>query len=83
MARINSLRLARLGVGMNSPRYAPAGLPVECGNARVMIDDGPGAAPKWRIAAWLVTDERVGLAQRHALAHSPLSPIQFATPLFA
>ena len=42
---------------MNSPRYAPAGLLVECGSSRVMIDGGPGATTKRRISAWLVTDE--------------------------
>jgi hypothetical protein len=59
MARIKNLRLTLLGVGaMNSPRYGPAGLLVEYGNTRVMIDGGPGAAPKRNLAAWLVTDER-------------------------
>ena len=42
---------------MNSPRYAPAGLLVECGGSRVMIDGGPGAEPKGELTAWLVTDE--------------------------
>lgn len=42
---------------MNSPRYAPAGLLVECGGTRVMIDGGPGAEPKSELNAWLVTDE--------------------------
>lgn len=42
---------------MNSPRYAPAGLLVECNGARVMIDGGPGAEPKGELNAWLVTDE--------------------------
>ena len=47
-----------LGVGaMNSPRYVPAGLLVECGGTRVMIDGGPGAEPKGELNAWLVTDE--------------------------
>ena len=41
---------------MNSPRYAPAGLLVECGSSRVMIDGGPGATPKGKLSAWLVTD---------------------------
>jgi hypothetical protein len=49
--------LTLLGVGaMNSPRYAPAGLLVECGGTRVMIDGGPGAEPKGDLNAWLVTD---------------------------
>jgi hypothetical protein len=51
--------LTLLGIGaMNSPRYAPAGLLVECGNSRVMIDGGAGAEPKGKLTAWLVTDER-------------------------
>jgi hypothetical protein len=55
-------RLTLLGVGaMNSPRYAPAGLLVECGGIRVMIDGGPGAEPKGELNAWLVTDERCEL----------------------
>lgn len=56
---MKSLRLTLLGVGaMNSPRYAPAGLLVECGATRVMIDGGPGAEPKPKVAVWLVTDQR-------------------------
>src|SRR5262249_5580547 len=56
------LRLTLLGVGaMNSPRYAPAGLLVEYGAVRVVIDGGPGAAPAGPLDAWLVTDERAGL----------------------
>ena len=43
---------------MNSPRYAPAGLLVEHGDTRVIIDGGPGAALKRKVTAWLVTDER-------------------------
>ena len=59
MARTKNLRLTLLGVGaMNSPRYAPAGLLVELGNSRVMIDGGPGAEPKRKLAGWLVTDEK-------------------------
>ncbi len=54
-----ALRLTLLGVGaMNSPRYAPAGLLVECGGSRVAIDGGPGAVPSGRLDAWLVCDER-------------------------
>jgi len=35
-----------LGVGAQaSPRYRPAGLLVQRGRVRVMIDGGPGAAP--------------------------------------
>jgi Beta-lactamase superfamily domain len=43
---------------MASPRYRPAGLLVEYGSARVMIDGGPRAAPAGRLDAWLVTDAR-------------------------
>jgi hypothetical protein len=43
---------------MASPRYRPAGLLVEYGRARVMIDGGPRAAPRGPLDAWLVTDER-------------------------
>lgn len=54
-----AVRFTLLGVGaMNSPRYAPAGLLIECGKSRVMIDGGRRAIPKKRIDAWLVTDER-------------------------
>jgi hypothetical protein len=54
-----SCRLTLLGVGaMASPRYAPAGLLVECGTVRVMLDGGPGAAPTGRLDAWLLTDPR-------------------------
>jgi hypothetical protein len=50
-------RLTLLGVGaMNSPRYRPAGLLVECGGHRVMLDGGHGAEPRGRLDAWLVTD---------------------------
>jgi len=53
------LRLTLLGVGaMNSPRYQPAGLQVQFGSKRLMIDGGPGAAPNEKLTAWLVTDER-------------------------
>jgi hypothetical protein len=55
-------RLTLLGVGaMASPRFAPAGLLVECGRDRVMIDGGPGAVPRGEIDAWLVTDARAEL----------------------
>ena len=58
-AKAEFLRLTLVGVGaMNSPRYAPAGLLVEYGSSRVMIDGGPGATTKSRVSAWLVTDER-------------------------
>lgn len=58
-------RFTLLGVGaMNSPRYAPAGLLVECGGSRVMIDGGPGAEPKGKLNAWLVTDDRGELIRK-------------------
>jgi hypothetical protein len=51
-----------MGVGaMRSPRFAPAGLLVEHGHDRVMIDGGPGAEPRGRVDAWLVTDARAEL----------------------
>src|SRR5436309_15951337 len=54
-----ALTLRLLGVGaMRSSRYAPAGLPLTCGDARVMFDGGPGAEPGGRLNAWPVTDER-------------------------
>ena len=31
---------------------------MECGSNRIMIDGGPGAEPKRKLSAWLVTDER-------------------------
>jgi hypothetical protein len=41
-----------LGIGaMASPRYRPAGLLVEYAAARVMLDDGPRAAPAGRLDA--------------------------------
>ena len=46
-----STRFTLLGVGaMNSPRYAPAGLLVEQGRVRVVIDGGPGRTrpARWR-----------------------------------
>jgi hypothetical protein len=59
---------------MRSPRYAPAGLLVEQGRDRVVIDGGPGAVPEGPINAWLVTDARAelireirALAWRHRL----------------
>ena len=68
-------RLTLMGVGaMRSPRFAPAGLLVEHGRDRVMIDGGPGADPRGHLDAWLVTDARAelirdirALAWRHHL----------------
>jgi hypothetical protein len=52
------LRLVTLGVGAkNSPRYAPAGLLVEHGGIRVVLDGGPGAVPAGALDGWLVSDE--------------------------
>jgi len=64
------VRLVTLGVGaQNSPRYRPAGLLVAAGPVRIMIDGGPGAVPRGRLDAWLVTDERAELiAQIRKLA---------------
>lgn len=51
-----------LGVGAQaSPCYAPAGLLVAHRGVRVMIDGGPGASPRGRLDAWLVTDEHAEL----------------------
>jgi hypothetical protein len=44
-----------------SPRFAPAGLLIEHGGDRVMIDGAPGAEPRGRIEDWLVTDARAEL----------------------
>lgn len=66
-----------LGIGaMNSPRYAPAGLLVERGRARVVIDGGPGAEAGGQVTAWLVTDERAELISqlRRLAAAQGLSP---------
>jgi hypothetical protein len=66
-----------LGVGaQNSPRYRPAGLLVACGAVRIMVDGGPGAVPRGRLDAWLVTDERAELigAIRRAAAAKGLHP---------
>jgi hypothetical protein len=68
-------RLTLMGVGaMRSPRFAPAGLLVTHRHDRVMIDGGPGAEPRGRLDAWLVTDARAelirdirALAWRHRL----------------
>jgi hypothetical protein len=51
-----------LGVGaQNSPRHRPAGLFLASAAVRIMIDGGPGAVPRGRLDAWLVTDERAEL----------------------
>jgi hypothetical protein len=84
MPRIKNLRLTLLGVGaMNSPRYAPAGLLVEYGSARVMMDGESRAAPKRKVVTWLVTDERVGLAQRHSLPIHLFRLYNLPHPVFA
>lgn len=67
-----------LGIGaMNSPRYAPAGLLIEHGQARVAIDGGPGAEPDAPLAAWLVTDQRAELIRplRRLAAVYGLTPV--------
>jgi hypothetical protein len=57
------VRLVTVGVGaMNSPRYAPAGLLIAHRGARVMLDGGPGAEPRGRLDAWLLTDDHAELA---------------------
>jgi beta-lactamase family protein len=56
------VRLVTLGVGaQKSPRYRPAGLLLVSAPVRIMIDGGPGAVPRGRLDAWLVTDERAEL----------------------
>jgi phosphoribosyl 1,2-cyclic phosphodiesterase len=72
MPNPSALRLTLLGVGaMNSPRYAPAGLLLEYGSARLMIDGGPGATAKRSLSAWLVTDEHSELIKDiRKLAHA-------------
>lgn len=87
-ARRAKLRIELLGIGaMNSPRYLPAGLLLECDGARVMLDGGPGAVPRGRLDAWLVTDAQCELMaairrlarERHlepavaSFTHGPLS----------
>ena len=58
----DAVRLVTLGVGaQNSPRHRPAGLLLTSGRVRIMIDGGPGAVPRGRLDAWLVTDERAEL----------------------
>ncbi len=55
-------RFTLLGIGAAaSPRFPPAGLLVEHGDARVALDGGPGAEPDGRLDAWLVTDDRAEL----------------------
>jgi hypothetical protein len=56
------VRLVTVGVGaQNSPRFSPAGLLVAHRGVRTMLDGGPGAEPRGRLDAWLVTDERAEL----------------------
>lgn len=56
---MKAITLTLLGIGaMNSPRYAPAGLLIEFGKCRIMLDGGPGAEPSGKLDAWLVTDEQ-------------------------
>jgi hypothetical protein len=56
---------------MNSPLYAPAGLLVEYGNDRIMIDGGGPAEPEGKLNAWLVSDTRSELASElRAQAHA-------------
>jgi beta-lactamase family protein len=66
------VRLVTLGVGAkDSPRYAPAGLLLAHDGVRVMFDGGPGAAPRTRVDAWLVTDERSeGIAAIRTMARA-------------
>ncbi len=62
---MHGISFTLLGIGaMNSPRYAPAGLLVERGQDRVVIDGGPSAEPDGTVAAWLVTDDHAELIRR-------------------
>ena len=63
---------------MASPRYRPAGLLVEYGGVRLMLDGGPGAAPSGPLDGWLVTDERCELmaAIRRLAKRRGLVPIR-------
>jgi hypothetical protein len=66
-----------MGVGaMRSPRFAPAGLLVECSADRVMIDGGSAAEPERPVDAWLVTDRRAELIReiRALAARDRLEP---------
>jgi hypothetical protein len=59
---MSSLVLTTLGVGAAaSPRFAPAGMLVERGSTRLMLDGGPGSEPSGRLDAWLVSDEHAEL----------------------
>jgi len=58
---VSIVRFKLTGVGaMRSPRYRPAGLLIECGHLRVLIDGE--VPPRGRLDAWLVCDERAELA---------------------
>lgn len=72
------LRLTTLGVGAaESPRYRPAGLLLELGRWRVMLDGGPGSEPDGPLDAWLVTDIRCELIAsiRHLARELALTPL--------
>ena len=66
------VRLTLMGVGaMNSPRYAPAGVLVECRGHRIMLDGGARSKPVGKLDAWLLTDQRcelIGEIRRRARA---------------
>jgi hypothetical protein len=80
----NPLRLVTLGVGAQaSPRYAPAGLLLVRAGIRVMIDGGPGAAPRGKLAAWLVTDEKSELMPRIRALAGAKGLIPYAGPFKA
>lgn len=73
---VHPLRCTLLGVGaMSSPRFAPAGLLIEHGRTRVMIDGGREAEPRGSLDAWLVTDESAELiAEIRRLAKGRVEP---------
>jgi hypothetical protein len=64
MMALDDIRLTLLGVGaMNSPVYAPAGLLIEYGRVRIMIDGGKWEEPKGKLSAWLVSYAKSELAR--------------------
>jgi hypothetical protein len=74
------MRFVSLGVGAaQSPGFAPAGLLVSFRGAHVMIDGGPGAEPRRRVDAWLVTDQRaelISVLRRLAAAHGAVPEVR-------
>ncbi|MBI3185190.1 MAG: hypothetical protein HYZ28_23890 [Myxococcales bacterium] len=61
---------------MSSRRFLPAGLLLEHGGLRVMIDGGAVTRPEGKLDAWLLTDDRAELAPelRRHLRGAGVSP---------